>query len=210
MSQKSAELLLQFNKKWADRIQKQNPNFFSETAKDQHPVYLWIGCSDSRIPETVIMEQLPGDIFVHRNIANLVLHSDMNCQSVLQYAVQVLKVEDIIICGHYGCGGIKAALQENRLGLIDNWLRNIKELYLDHKEQIDLLDSPDKRADRLSELNVIQQHRHVCDNPFVQEEWEKGRDLCVHGWMYDMFSGKLRDLHLSKNRFGYQSSNNPT
>jgi carbonic anhydrase len=197
MSEHAADLLLKFNKAWAERMSNQNPKFFHDLAKDQYPNYLWIGCSDSRVPVTLIVEQSPGDIFVHRNIANLVLHSDINCQSVLQYAVQVLHVEHIIICGHYGCGGIKAALSDKKLGLIDNWLRNIKELYKIHSEEINALESETKRINRLSELNVHQQVHHVCENPFVQEHWANHHELWVHGWMYDLETGLLKDLKVT-------------
>nr|WP_255695592.1 carbonic anhydrase [Rhodohalobacter sp. 614A] len=166
-------------------------------SKQQTPNFLWIGCSDSRVPETQISQQNPGDIFVHRNIANLVLHSDMNLQSVLQYAVEVLKVGHVIVCGHYGCGGIKAALEDQKLGLIDNWLRNIKDLYQLHKEEIDSFEKESERVNRLSELNVEQQVRYVCDNPFVRSEWASGRDLWVHGWVYDLETGLIKDLEVT-------------
>ncbi|NBC02823.1 MAG: carbonic anhydrase, partial [Bacteroidetes bacterium] len=165
----SLQNLLEFNKSWAERVRSENPEFFEDLSKGQHPNYLWIGCSDSRVPETEIVKQHAGDIFVHRNIANLVLHSDMNSQSVLQYAVQVLKVEHVIICGHYGCGGIKAAMGDEKLGLIDNWLRNIKDLYDMNRSDIDTLPTEAEKVNRLSELNVQQQVHHVCENPFVQK-----------------------------------------
>jgi len=194
---KSLQNLLEFNKSWAERIQSQQPEFFEELSREQHPNYLWIGCSDSRVPETQIVKQHPGDIFVHRNIANLVLHSDMNSQSVLQYAVQVLKVEHVIVCGHYGCGGIKAAMGQEKFGLIDNWLRNIKELYQMNSSYIDSLSTEEEKVNLLSELNVQQQVHHVCENPFVQSEWADGRELWIHGWVYDMETGLIKDLEVT-------------
>ncbi|MDZ7720119.1 MAG: carbonic anhydrase [Balneolaceae bacterium] len=194
---KSLQNLLEFNKSWSERVRSQQPDFFEDLSKGQNPNYLWIGCSDSRVPETQIVKQHPGDIFVHRNIANLVLHSDINSQSVLQYAVQVLKVEHVIVCGHYGCGGIKAALGQEKFGLIDNWLRNIKELYHINSSEIDSLSTEDEKVNRLSELNVKQQVHHVCENPFVQNEWADGRELWVHGWIYNMENGLIKDLEVT-------------
>lgn len=189
--------LLNYNKAWAKQKKSKEPDFFTALSKEQSPNFLWIGCSDSRVPETQIVQQNPGDIFVHRNIANLVLHSDMNLQSVLQYAVEVLKVGHVIVCGHYGCGGIKAALEDQKLGLIDNWLRNIKDLYQLNREEIDSLDRKKDRVNRLSELNVKQQVRFVSDNPFVQSEWASGRDLWIHGWIYDLETGLIKDLEVT-------------
>lgn len=189
--------LLDYNLAWAQEKKSTEPDFFKNLSKQQTPNFLWIGCSDSRVPETQISQQNPGDIFVHRNIANLVLHSDMNLQSVLQYAVEVLKVGHVIVCGHYGCGGIKAALEDQKLGLIDNWLRNIKDLYQLHKEEIDSFEKESERVNRLSELNVEQQVRYVCDNPFVRSEWASGRDLWVHGWVYDLETGLIKDLEVT-------------
>lgn len=200
MSIKKPEILLNYNKSWADRVNSKEPTFFDELSRDQHPEYLWIGCSDSRVPETMVVKQNPGDIFVHRNIANLVLHSDLNCQSVLQYAVEILKVKHIIVCGHYGCGGIKAALTHERLGLIDSWLNNIRELaQLNHKK-LATVKSEAEKANLLAELNVEQQVHHVCDNPFVQSEWASGRELFVHGWMYNLKTGVIKDLNISADK----------
>ena len=192
--------LLEKNAEWAERLKKENPNYFSELARDQHPEVLWIGCSDSRVPANEIIQQHSGDIFVHRNIANLVLHSDMNCQSVLQYAVEVLKVNHIIVCGHYGCGGIKSSLQHKNFGLIDNWLRNIRELYKLHQDELDQIEDENTRINRLSEINVQAQVHNICENPFVQHQWERGRALWVHGWIYDMKNGLLRDLEMTAGR----------
>lgn len=197
---KPLQHLLDLNKSWVEEIKSENPEFFKNLSFEQHPNILWIGCADSRVPETQIVQQHPGDIFVHRNIANLVLHSDMNCQSVLQYAVEVLKVEHVVVCGHYGCGGIQAALENNKLGLIDNWLRNIKELYQFNREEIDSLSTEKEKVNRLSELNVRQQVHHVCENPFVQAEWATGRNLWVHGWMYSLETGLIYDLEITIGR----------
>lgn len=194
---KRLQNLLDYNKAWARQKKSKEPDFFKDLSKEQNPNFLWIGCADSRVPETQIVQQNPGDIFVHRNIANLVLHSDMNLQSVLQYAVEVLKVGHVIVCGHYGCGGIKAALEDQKLGLIDNWLRNIKDLYQLHKKEIDSIELKKEKVNRLSELNVKQQVKYVCDNPFVQSEWVSGRDLWVHGWIYDLETGLIKDLEVT-------------
>lgn len=200
MSIKKPDLLLNFNKSWASRVKSEEPSFFNELSRDQHPDYLWIGCSDSRVPETMVVKQNPGDIFVHRNIANLVLHSDINCQSVLQYAVEILKVKHIIVCGHYGCGGINAALTHDRIGLLDSWLNNIRELAQQHQEELNTVENLDEKANLLAELNVMQQVQHVCDNPFVQGEWASGRELFVHGWMYDLKTGLIKDLNISADK----------
>jgi len=189
--------LLQKNREWAELIKKNQPGFFDRLAREQHPRFLWIGCSDSRVPAGQITQLGPGEMFVHRNIANLVLHSDINCQSVLQYAVEVLKVEHIIVCGHYGCGGIKAAMGDEKLGLIDNWLRNIREVYDLNRKEIGELESEKDRVNYLAELNVRKQVHNVCQNPFVQQEWADGRDLWVHGWIYDLDTGLLKNLEIS-------------
>lgn len=197
---KRLQNLLDFNKAWAEHKKAEEPDFFKNLSIEQNPNFLWIGCSDSRVPETQIVQQNPGDIFVHRNIANLVLHSDMNSQSVLQYAVEVLKVGHVIVCGHYGCGGIKAALDNKKLGLIDNWLHNIRDLYQLHKKEIDSLELEKDKVNRLSELNVKHQVQYLCDNNFVQSEWESGRDLWVHGWIYNLETGRIKDLEVTVGR----------
>lgn len=194
---KHLQNLLDFNKAWAEQKKSKEPDFFKNLSIEQNPNILWIGCSDSRVPETQIVQQSPGDIFVHRNIANLVLHSDINSQSVIQYAVEVLKVEHVVICGHYGCGGIKAALENNKLGLIDNWLGNIKEIYKANKDEIDSIEDNSEKVNRLSELNVQQQVHHVVENPFVQSEWDSGRSLWVHGWIYSLQTGLIKDLEVT-------------
>jgi carbonic anhydrase len=182
------------NRKWAENTKKSNPDFFTNLAKQQTPAYLWIGCSDSRVPANTITGLQPGDIFVHRNIANVVIHTDLNCLSVLQYAVDVLKIRHIIVCGHYGCGGIKAAMGNRPFGLIDNWLRHIKDIYRSHEAELTAVADEQKRFDRLCELNVIEQVEHVCHTTIVQNAWRLGRELSVHGWIYGIEDGILRDL----------------
>ena len=181
------------NKAWAKAIKEKNPEFFSELSKQQTPEYLWIGCSDSRVPENKIVDLPAGEIFVHRNIANLVVHTDLNSLSVIQYAVEVLKVKHIIVCGHYGCGGIKAALDGYEHGLIDNWLRHIKDVRRFHDAKLANLNHKEK-CDLLCELNVIEQVRNVCNTTIIQKAWRQGRELDVHGWVYDIADGTLKDL----------------
>jgi carbonic anhydrase len=188
--------LFENNRQWAERMRDQDPNFFKELSEDQNPDYLWIGCADSRVPANQIIDQSPGDVFVHRNIANVVIHSDLNCQSVLQYAVEVLKVKHIIVCGHYGCGGVTAAFENQELGLIDNWLRHIKDIYSQHLEEIKKIGSRDKKIDRLCEINVRAQATNVAHSPFVQKAWKEGQELSVHGWIYNLENGHLNDLDL--------------
>jgi carbonic anhydrase len=183
------------NRRWAAGIAAREPAFFRRLAQQQAPEYLWIGCSDSRVPANEIVGLLPGELFVHRNVANLVVHTDLNCLSVLQYAVDVLKVRHVIVCGHYGCGGVKAALDGARLGLIDNWLRHVQDVHERHRGLIEA--SEDARADRLCELNVIEQVRHVSETTIVQEAWRRGQAVHVHGWIYSLHDGLLRDLKMS-------------
>ena len=189
--------LLENNKKWASKIKAANPDFFSKLSKQQHPEYLWIGCSDSRVPANEIVNMLPGEIFVHRNIANLVIHTDLNCLSVIQYAVDVLKVKHIIVCGHYGCGGIKAAMDNLEHGLIDNWLRNIKDVYRYYQMTIDSHADEKERTNLLCELNVIEQVANVCHTTIVQSAWKSGQELTIHGWIYGIEDGILKDLNVS-------------
>ncbi len=181
------------NRRWVERIEQENPGFFERLSRGQSPQYLWIGCSDSRIPANEVVGLLPGELFVHRNVANLVIHTDMNLLSVLQYAVDVLQVKHIIVCGHYGCGGVIGAMKNESLGLIDNWLRFIKDIYQHNAELLEALPE-DRRADRLCELNVIQQVANVCHTTVVQEAWRRDQELAVHGWIYDIRDGLLRDL----------------
>ena len=186
--------LLDNNAQWAARVQEQRPGFFENLAQQQAPEYLWIGCSDSRVPANQIVGLDPGDIFVHRNVANLVVHTDFNCLSVLQYAVEVLKVKHIIICGHYGCGGVAAALQNMEHGLIDNWLRNIKDLYEQHEMLFRDIKSDEERVNALCRLNVIGQVSNVSHTTIVQNAWKRGQDLSVHGWIYSIKDGLIKDL----------------
>ena len=182
------------NRKWAENIKKSDPDFFSSLSKQQNPEYLWIGCSDSRVPANIITGLPPGDIFVHRNIANVVIHTDLNCLSVLQFAVDVLKIKHIIVCGHYGCGGIKAALENKQHGLVDNWLRHIKDIYRYHEAKLNAITDEQKKFNLLCELNVIEQVANVCHTTIVQNAWRLGRELAVHGWIYGIADGILRDL----------------
>ncbi len=193
----SLQHLFDNNKEWADRVEQETPGFFRKLSNQQAPEYLWIGCSDSRVPANDIVGLLPGELFVHRNVANLVLHADINCLSVLQYAIEVLKVKHIIVCGHYGCGGIAAAMNKQRVGLVDNWLRNIKDVYAMHRAEIEALDTPEKRENRMCELNVVEQVRNVSHTSVVQEAWDRGQQLTVHGWVYSLRNGRIKDLKVS-------------
>ena len=188
--------LIENNKAWAKEITDNNPEFFARLSEEQTPEYLWIGCSDSRVPANQIVNLPPGEIFVHRNIANLVVHSDLNCLSVIQFAVEVLKVKHIIVCGHYGCGGIQAAMEDKQHGLIDNWLRHIKVVERYHSKELSGLDEKEK-YDRLSELNVIEQVYNVCNTTPVINCWKKKNLLTVHGLIYAMHDGIIKDLNIS-------------
>lgn len=185
--------LLDGNARWAERIRSTHPDFFEKLAVQQAPEYLWIGCSDSRVPANEIVDLLPGEVFVHRNVANIVVHTDFNCLSVLQFAIEVLKVKHIMVVGHYGCGGVRAALQPQNLGLIDNWLRNIRDVAVKHQRELHLLDES-ARMDRLCELNVIEQVHNVCHTTIVQNAWARGQALAIHGWIYRISDGILHDL----------------
>ncbi len=185
------------NKKWAEDIKKGEPDFFKKLSKQQNPEYLWIGCSDSRVPANQIIGLMPGEVFVHRNISNVVVHTDLNCLSVLQYAVEILEVKHIIICGHYGCSGVKAAMDGKEHGLIDNWLRHIKDVYRLHQNEIDSILESNKKINRLCELNVVEQVANVCQTTIAQNAWKSGKDLTVHGWIYDISDGLLRDMDVS-------------
>jgi carbonic anhydrase len=186
--------LFDTNREWATKIKESDPDFFLNLSKQQTPEYLWIGCSDSRVSENLLVGKMPGEIFVHRNIANVVVHSDLNCLSVMQFAVEVLKVKHIIVCGHYGCGGIKAAMDNQEHGLIDNWLRHIKDVYRYHQNRIDSFQSNEDKFNLLCELNVIEQVANVCHTTIVQNAWKSGRELAVHGWIYAIETGLLKDL----------------
>jgi len=187
--------LLEGNRQWATRISSEAPEFFPTLAKQQTPEYLWIGCADSRVPANEIVGMLPGDIFVHRNVSNLVLHSDMNCLSVVQYAVQVLKVKQILVVGHYGCGGVKASLEDNPLGLIGNWLRHIRDVSKKHRDVLDKCTTEEVKLDRLCELNVLEQTYNLCNTTMVQEAWRSGQELQVNGLVYGLDDGLLKDLN---------------
>jgi len=188
--------LFENNRKWAEKMRKSDPDFFLKLSKQQSPEYLWIGCSDSRVPANEIIGKLPGEVFVHRNIANLVIHTDINCLSVIQYAVEVLKVKHIIVCGHYGCGGVHAALEKKALGLIDNWIQNIRDLYRNHQSEIDSLQNDKDKINFLCELNVVEQVANICHTAIVQNAWSSGQELSVHGWIYSIEDGILKDLNV--------------
>ena len=185
------------NRAWAESIQAQEPEFFSRLSHLQTPEYLWIGCSDSRVPANQITGLLPGEVFVHRNIANVVVHSDLNCLSVVQFAIDVLKVKHIMVVGHYGCGGVRAALEDMRVGLADNWLRHIQDVRDKHRPLLDAIADTEARVDRLCELNVIEQVINVAQTTIVRDAWVRGQDLTIHGWVYGLADGLLRDMGLT-------------
>jgi carbonic anhydrase len=191
---KSLQYIFDNNREWADKIEREQPGFFEQLSKRQSPEYLWIGCADSRVPANEIIDLPPGDVFVHRNIANVVVHTDLNCLSVIQYAVEVLKVKHIIVCGHYGCGGVTAALDDHDHGLIDNWLRHIQDVYRLHRDELNAIEDSTARRDRLCELNVVEQVGNVCATTMVRNAWRKGQPLHVHGWIYRLDDGILHDL----------------
>jgi carbonic anhydrase len=182
------------NRKWASDMRAVDPAFFSRLAQQQSPELLWIGCSDSRVPANEIVGLLPGELFVHRNVANLVIHTDMNCLSVLQYAVDILKIKHVIVCGHYGCGGIKAAMEEQPHGLVDNWLRHVRDIQQRYHRLLDALSSDAERMVRLCELNTVEQVLNVGSTTIIQDAWNRGQSITVHGWIYDVADGVLKDL----------------
>jgi len=187
--------LFENNREWVESKLAVDPVYFTDLAKEQKPRYLWIGCSDSRVPANQVVGLGPGEIFVHRNVANLFVHTDLNCLSVLQYAVDYLQIEHIIICGHYGCGGVAAAMENQQFGLVDNWLRNIRDVYANAHEEFSTITDQKRRYDRLVELNVIQQVKNVCHTTVVQNAWARNQHLAVHGWVYDLESGLLQDMN---------------
>jgi len=191
---KNLPVLFENNRKWASQISQNNPSFFSRLAQQQSPEFLWIGCSDSRVPANEIIGLLPGELFVHRNVANLVIHTDMNCLSVLQYAVEILKVRHVIVCGHYGCGGVKAALESQSHGLIDNWLRHIRDIDQRRSSDLAQFSTTEARLNRLCELNVIEQVKNVGNTTIIQEAWQRGQNVSIHGWIYAISDGLLKDL----------------
>ncbi len=182
------------NRAWSERMRREHPDFFRKLSEQQRPEYLWIGCSDSRVPANEIVDLLPGEIFVHRNVANVVVHTDLNCLSVLQFAVDALKVRHVIVCGHYGCGGVAAALKGEPLGLIDNWLRHIQDVAERHRPALEACANDAARVDRLCELNVLEQAANVCRTSIVLDAWRRGQPLAVHAWIYGLEDGLLRDL----------------
>lgn len=188
--------LFENNRQWAASLRASHPDFFSKLAASQAPEYLWIGCSDSRVPANEIVGLLPGDLFVHRNVGNLVIHSDFNCLSVLQYAVDLLKIKHVIVCGHYGCGGVKAAMSGQPHGLVDNWLRHIRDIYHRQQAKLDAMANETERLHRLCELNVIEQVINVGNTTIVQDAWGRGQELAIHGWIYDLADGLLRNLEV--------------
>jgi carbonic anhydrase len=182
------------NRAWSERIRRADPDFFAGLSRQQQPKYLWIGCADSRVPANEIVGLKPGELFVHRNIANVVVHTDLNCLSVMQFAVDVLQIEHIIVCGHYGCSGVAAALQNRRVGLADNWLRHVQDVHSKHDAHVAAIPDMPKRIDRLCELNVIEQVANVCQTTVVQDAWDRKQELAVHGWVYGLHDGLVRDL----------------
>ena len=197
MKDKDLKRLLDQNREWSEAIKASDPDFFPALAEQQSPQFLWIGCSDSRVPANQLVGLVAGAMFVHRNVANVVVHTDFNCLSVMQYAVDVLKVDHIIVCGHHGCGGVKAAMENSQLGLIDNWLRHVQDVVRDHEQELMQIADEVKRLDRLCELNVIEQVLNVARTTIVQTAWQRGQELVVHGWIYGLQDGLLRDLGVS-------------
>lgn len=185
------------NRRWAERARTREPGFFERLEALQNPELMWIGCSDSRLPPNEIIGRAPGEVFVHRNVANIVGHTDVNCLSTLQFAIDVLKVKHIIVCGHYGCGGVVAAMMGKRLGLIDNWLRQIRDIHTLHRDELSKIEDPKARANRLAELNVQTQVANVCHTTIVNDAWQRGQEVTIHGWIYSLGDGVLRDLEMS-------------
>lgn len=194
------ERLLESNKEWAEKINQENPEFFASLSKQQTPEYLWIGCSDSRVPANQIVGLMPGEVFVHRNVANQVIHSDLNCLSVVQFAVEVLKVKHIIVCGHYGCGGVHAAYQNQRHGLVDNWLSHVKDVHYKHIDELKGLDET-KAQDRLCELNVMEQVRNLARTTVIRDAWQNGQEVVLHGFVYGLHNGLINDLGIDIGSF---------
>ncbi len=188
------QILFEKNREWASHRLSKDPKYFRRMAEAQDPLYLWIGCSDSRVPANEIVGLEPGELFVHRNVANLCPHTDFNCLSVLEFAVDLLHIQHVIVCGHYGCSGVKAAMENHQLGLVDNWLRNIRDVYARHKEELEKIPDQKERYDRLVELNVMQQVLNICHTTIVQKAWMRKQPLWIHGWVYDIASGSLKGL----------------
>ena len=194
---KGLEECFEANRAWSARMRERDPRFFERLLGAQTPQLLWIGCSDSRLPPDQIVGRLPGEIFVHRNVGNVVVHTDLNCLSVLQYGIEVLRVGHVIVCGHYGCGGVRAATSPQPLGLIDNWLRHIRDVFMANRAELEAIEDPAARQDRMCELNVAAQVANVCHTTIVQDAWRRGQPLTVHGWIYRLADGLLRDLDLT-------------
>ena len=193
----SLDQLLSNNKDWAKRMISKDPEFFKKLVAQQSPEFLWIGCSDSRVPANEIVGLLPGELFVHRNVANVIVHTDLNCLSVLQFAIDVLGIKHIIVCGHYGCSGVHAALERRRVGLADNWLRHVQDVHQKHERYLGEVLPSKERRDRLCELNVLEQVINVCQTTIVQDAWERGQKLTVHSWVYSLEDGIVRDLGMA-------------
>ena len=191
------EQLFENNRRWSERMTDQDPRFFQKLLSQQTPEYLWIGCADSRVPANEIVDLMPGELFVHRNVANVVVHTDLNCLSVLQFAVDVLKVKHIIVCGHYGCSGIRATLNNDRLGLTDNWLRHVQDVRKKHASPLLAIAQDEARSDKLCELNVVEQVVNVCETTIIQDAWARKQAVAVHGWIYGLRDGRLRDLGIA-------------
>lgn len=196
-SNEPLETLFQNNKQWSDAMTQKDRDFFKRLSQQQAPEYLWIGCADSRVPANEIVGMLPGELFVHRNVANVVVHSDLNCLSVIQFAVEALKVKHIIVCGHYGCGGVRAAVEDRKIGMIDNWLRHVQDVHHKHKQKLEQLHQGDALVDSMCELNVIEQVVNVCRTSIVRDAWTRQQPLSVHGWIYGLTNGMLHDLKVS-------------
>ena len=194
---KALASLFESNRRWAARITAHDPEFFSGLVAQHAPEYLWIGCSDSRVPANEIVGLRPGELFVHRNVGNLIIHTDMNCLSVLQYAVDILSIKHVIVCGHYGCGGVKAAMESQPHGLVDNWLRHIRDIQHRHHEKLDFLKSEAEQIGKLCELNAVEQVINVGNTTIIQDAWERGQKIAVHGWIYDIADGLLKDLDVT-------------
>ncbi|MGH7803668.1 MAG: carbonate dehydratase [Candidatus Binatia bacterium] len=193
-AKKDLRPLFENNRRWAAKMEQNEPGFFERLSHQQAPEYLWIGCSDSRVPANQIVGLLPGDLFVHRNVANVVVHADLNCLSVLQFAVEVLKVKHVIVCGHYGCGGVQAVLDRARHGLVDNWLRHVADIREKHAAELASLADDKEKLARLCELNVVEQVENVCQTTIVEDAWARGQELAIHGWIYAIEDGRIRDL----------------
>ena len=194
---RTLDKLFKQHRDWVASVRREDPQFFAQLAEQQNPEYLWIGCSDSRVPANQVTGLMPGEVFVHRNVANVVAHADLNCLSVIQFAVEILKIRHIIVCGHYGCGGVRAAYEDQHLGLVDNWLRHVQDVAIKHRAALDAFTNDQARLDRLSELNVIEQVANVCRTNVLRDAWASGQQVTVHGWIYNITDGLLIDLDLS-------------